>query len=71
MLENDTTKLKFHSWKNQEQMQFGEYLLLFNSESYVFSSAIYKPNDSNIGTYNLSAVLYGYETWSLTFGGRT
>jgi hypothetical protein len=42
-------------------------LLSFGAESVVFQVAFQKLKDQDIENYNFAVVLYGRETWSLTF----
>ena len=42
-------------------------MILFSIESFVFQFAIPKYKDYDTQNYNFAVVLYGCETWSLTF----
>jgi hypothetical protein len=47
-------------------LNFGNDLLYFCSESFIFSTYIFKSEDIISKIMFLPVVLYGYENWSLT-----
>ena len=57
-------KLKFNSGRYEEQTDVRECLLSFGAESFVFQFAIQKYKDRTI---IFPVVLYGCETWLLTW----
>jgi hypothetical protein len=52
---------------NQEQFKFEQHFLPFNSESYVLTTATEAVGIKIQKTIFLPAVLYGYETWHVTY----
>jgi hypothetical protein len=61
---NNPNESKFHSGRNEEQIEVGEFFLSFGAGSSVFQFPIQKYKICR--TIILPVVLYGCETWSLT-----
>ena len=58
-----TTLRKFYSGRNKEEIEIRECLLLFGAESFIFQFVV-----KNLKIkINRTIILYGCETWSLTF----
>jgi hypothetical protein len=69
-VESRISKLCYiYSDSNASKIQFGSYLLLFSSESYItpFPTSNFSPKNLE---YNFAYFLYGHENWSLTQRGR-
>jgi hypothetical protein len=58
--------LKLHAGRDLEQTEFGECLLPFGPESFVFLPAARNTKVKIYKTIILPVVYYGCETWSLT-----
>jgi len=64
---NNFNESKFYSRRNQKKIEIREFLISFGTEFFVFNFPFQNIKSNVCRTIILPFVLYGCETWSLTF----